>query len=56
MKVLYNMLGLENKVVVFLFIDVYVVSEGFLEFINNMFIFGMVFVFFKEEEKDGIIN
>lgn len=53
---MYNKLGVENKAVVFLFTDVYVADEGFFELINNMFISGMVSVFFKEDEKDGMIN
>ncbi|XP_073386148.1 dynein-1-alpha heavy chain, flagellar inner arm I1 complex isoform X3 [Physcomitrium patens] len=56
LKALYNMLGLENKAVVFLFTDAHVASEGFLELINNMLTSGMVPALFKEEEKDGIIN
>lgn len=42
LKNLYLKLGLENKMMIFLFIDVYVVEEGFLEFINNMFTLGIV--------------
>lgn len=56
LKALYNMLGVENKAVVFLFTDAHVASEGFLELINNMLTSGMVPALFKEEEKDGIIN
>ena len=56
LKILYNMLGVENKAVVFLFTDAHVADEGFLELINNMLTSGMVPALFKEDEKDGMIN
>lgn len=56
LKVLYNMLGVENKAVVFLFTDAHVADEGFLELINNMLTSGMVPALFKEDEKDGMIG
>lgn len=40
----------------FFFIDNYVVEEGFLELINNMFITGTVFALFVDEEKDVLVN
>lgn len=56
LKILYGILGVENKPVVFLFTDAHVVDEGFLELINNMLTSGMVPALFKEEEKDGMIS
>ncbi|KAL2608324.1 hypothetical protein R1flu_026897 [Riccia fluitans] len=56
LKILYGILGVENKAVVFLFTDAHVVEEGFLELINNMLTSGMVPALFKEEEKDAMIT
>ncbi len=36
----------------FLFTDAHVVSEGFLEYINNMLTVGMVPALFGDDEKD----
>lgn len=36
LKNLYMKLGLENKMMIFLFTDAHVAEEGFLELINNM--------------------
>lgn len=36
LKSLYSKLGLENKMMIFLFTDAHVAEEGFLELINNM--------------------
>lgn len=36
LKNLYLKLGLENKMMIFLFTDAHVAEEGFLELINNM--------------------
>lgn len=36
LKSLYLKLGLENKMMIFLFTDAHVAEEGFLELINNM--------------------
>lgn len=36
MKSLYLKLGIENKMMIFLFTDAHVAEEGFLELINNM--------------------
>ncbi|ESO91629.1 hypothetical protein LOTGIDRAFT_122204, partial [Lottia gigantea] len=56
LKVLYNMLGTENKKVSFLFTDQHVVEEGFLELINNMLTSGMVPALYADDEKEGIIS
>ncbi|EFJ08822.1 hypothetical protein SELMODRAFT_131043 [Selaginella moellendorffii] len=56
LKKLYNMLGVENRSVVFLFTDAHVVDEGFLELVNNMLTSGMVPALFAEDEKDGMIG
>ncbi|XP_076363131.1 dynein heavy chain at 89D isoform X2 [Tachypleus tridentatus] len=56
LKVLHNLLGLENKKVVFLFSDAHVVEEGFLELINNMLTSGIASALFSEEEKEVILN
>lgn len=36
LKNLYLKLGIENKMMIFLFTDAHVAEEGFLELINNM--------------------
>jgi hypothetical protein len=56
LKKLYNMLGAENKRVVFLFTDSHVADEGFLELINNMLTSGMVPALYADDEKDALIN
>jgi dynein heavy chain len=56
LKKLYQMLGAENKKVVFLFTDAHVVDEGFLELINNMLTSGMVPALYADDEKDAAIN
>jgi dynein heavy chain len=56
LKILYNILGQENKKVVFLFTDAHVAEEGFLELINNMLASGMVPALYCEEEKDTIVG
>lgn len=40
----------------FLFTDVHVADEGFLELVNNMLTSGMVPALYDGGEKDGIIN
>lgn len=40
----------------FLFTDVHVADEGFLELVNNMLTSGMVPALYDSGEKDGIIN
>ncbi|XP_005344424.1 dynein heavy chain 10, axonemal [Microtus ochrogaster] len=56
LKSLYLKLGLENKMMIFLFTDAHVAEEGFLELINNMLTSGIVPALFPEEEKDGILS
>ena len=56
LKNLYNMLGVDNKKVMFLFTDAHVANEGFLELINNMLTSGMVPALYDDGEKDGMIN
>lgn len=56
LKRLYNVLGGENKKVMFLFTDAHVADEGFLELINNMLTSGMVPALYDDGEKDGMIN
>ncbi|KAF9424735.1 hypothetical protein HW555_000036 [Spodoptera exigua] len=56
MKRLYNALGCENKKTVFLFTAAQIIEEGFLEFINNILMIGMIPALFDDDEKDGIIN
>jgi dynein heavy chain len=56
LKELYNLLGVQNKNVSFLFTDAHVVNDGFLELINNMLTSGMVPALFAEDEKDGLIG
>nr|XP_038946048.1 dynein axonemal heavy chain 10 isoform X3 [Rattus norvegicus] len=56
LKNLYMKLGLENKLMIFLFTDAHVAEEGFLELINNMLTSGMVPALFTEEEKDNILS
>ncbi|MEW5308429.1 MAG: hypothetical protein WDW38_000392 [Sanguina aurantia] len=56
LKKLYTMLGSDNKKVMFLFTDVHVADEGFLELVNNMLTSGMVPALYDGGEKDAIIN
>ena len=56
LKDLYKMLGPDDKKVVFLFTDAQVVSEGFLELINNMLTTGTVPALYEDDEKDAMIN
>uniref|UniRef100_T1JML4 Dynein-1, subspecies f n=1 Tax=Strigamia maritima TaxID=126957 RepID=T1JML4_STRMM len=56
LKSLYNRLGIDNKKIVFLFMDAHIVEEGFLELINNMLTSGMVPALFAEDEKENIFN
>ena len=56
LKILYQMLGVESKKVVFLFTDAHVAEEGFLELINNMLTSGTVPALYTEDEKDGIVR
>ncbi|KAH7817501.1 dynein haevy chain 5, inner dynein arm 1 alpha [Monocercomonoides exilis] len=56
LKKLYQMLGVQNKEVVFLFTDAHVVNSSFLEYINSMLTSGMVPALYAEDEKDAIIR
>ncbi|ORC93797.1 putative dynein heavy chain [Trypanosoma theileri] len=56
LKRLYARVGVENKKVVFLFMDSHVKEEGFLELINNMLASGMVPALFAEDEKEPLYN
>ncbi|KAI5945034.1 Dynein heavy chain 10, axonemal [Manis javanica] len=56
LKNLYLKLGIENKLMIFLFTDAHVAEEGFLELINNMLTSGIVPALFTEEEKESILN
>ena len=56
LKLLYTILGVENKHVSFLFTDAHVVTDGFLELINNMLTSGMVPALYAEDEKEGLVS
>ncbi|XP_045466201.1 dynein axonemal heavy chain 10 [Harmonia axyridis] len=56
LKVLYNKLGVDNKPTVFFFAAAQVVEEGFLEFINNILMIGIVPSLFTDDDKDAIIG
>lgn len=56
LKRLYNIIGVENKKIVFLFTASHIVDESFLELINNMLMTGLVATLFSDEEKDIIIS
>ncbi|XP_028177563.1 dynein heavy chain 10, axonemal, partial [Ostrinia furnacalis] len=56
MKRMYNQLGVDGKKTVFLFTAAQILEEGFLEFINNILMIGMIPALFGDDEKDGIIN
>ncbi|XP_011694340.1 PREDICTED: dynein heavy chain 10, axonemal [Wasmannia auropunctata] len=56
MKNLYNMVGLENKKVVFMFTSAHIKHEGFLELVNSMLTAGLVTALFNDDEKDMIIS
>jgi len=55
MKNLYNIVGLENKTVVFMFTCAHIKDESFLELVNSMLTAGFVSAFFNDEEKDMIV-
>ncbi|XP_028025407.1 dynein heavy chain 10, axonemal [Bombyx mandarina] len=56
MKRMYLQLGVDNKKTVFLFTAAQILEEGFLEFINNILMIGMIPALFGDDEKDSIIN
>lgn len=54
LKKMYNILGVENKPIVFLFTEAQIAQEGFLEYINNILTIGVIPALFSDEEKDAI--
>jgi len=54
-KNLYNMVGLENKRIVFMFTSAHIKDESFLELVNSMLI-GFMPAVFNDEEKDIIVS
>lgn len=56
MKNLYNMVGVENKRVVFMFTYADIKNESFLELVNNMLTANSVPALFNEEERDAIVS
>lgn len=56
LKRLYTQLGVSRKKTVFFFTDSQIVEEGFLEFINNILMIGMVPTLFNDDDKDQIIG
>lgn len=56
LKKLYKTAGLDGEPVVFLFSDTQIVTESFLEDINNMLNSGEVPGMFAQDEKDRIVN
>ncbi|XP_049877279.1 dynein axonemal heavy chain 10 [Pectinophora gossypiella] len=56
MKRMYNQLGVDGKPTVFLFTASQILEEGFLEFINNILMIGMIPALFGDDDKDAIIN
>ncbi|XP_043285223.1 dynein axonemal heavy chain 10 [Venturia canescens] len=56
MKRLYNIVGVEDKKIVFLFTAAHIADESFLELVNNMLMTGVVPSLFTDEEKDAIVS
>lgn len=56
LKKLYLQLGVERKATVFYFMASQIVEEGFLEFINNILMIGIVPTLFNDDDKDQIIG
>lgn len=54
LKKMFNILGVDNKNLVFLFTEAQIAKEGFLEYVNNVLAIGMVPALFNDEEKDAI--
>lgn len=54
LKVLYGMVGVENKPTVFIFNDTQVAEENFMEILNNMLSVGEVSNLYKSEEFEEI--
>lgn len=51
---MYNILGVDQKPLVFLFTEAQIAQEGFLEYINNVLTIGMIPALFNDDEKDQI--
>ncbi|XP_050455387.1 dynein axonemal heavy chain 10 [Cataglyphis hispanica] len=56
MKNLYNIVGVEDKRVVFMFTSADIKNESFLELVNNMLAINSVPALFNEEERDAIVS
>lgn len=56
MKNLYNMVGVNNQKIVFVFTSSHIIDESFLELVNNMLMTGVVPSLFTDEDKDEIVN
>jgi dynein heavy chain, axonemal len=56
LKKLYRTAGIDGEPVVFLFSDTQIVTESFLEDINNMLNSGEVPGMFPQDEKDRLVN
>ena len=56
MKRLYNIVGVDNKKIVFLFTAAHIADESFLELVNNMLMTGVVPSLFTEEEKEAVVS
>lgn len=56
LKKLYNLLGVDRKPSVFLFTAAQIAEEGFLEFINNILMTGIVPSLFTDDDKDQIVG
>nr|XP_034180267.1 dynein heavy chain 10, axonemal [Osmia lignaria] len=56
MKNLYNMVGVNNQKIVFVFTSSHIINESFLELVNNMLMTGVVPSLFTDEDKDEIVN
>lgn len=56
LKKLYYQLGVAGKPTVFYFTAAQIIEEGFLEFINNILMIGIVPALFTDDEKEQIIN
>lgn len=56
LKRLFYQLGIDRKPTVFLFTAAQIAEEGFLEFINNILMIGMIPSLFTEEDKDQVVG
>lgn len=56
LKKLFNQLGVDRKPSVFYFTAAQIAEEGFLEFINNILMTGIVPSLFTDEDKDQIVS